>query len=108
MDEDLVEQMVASKTAEELDAQPGDGAPPLREWDQHTAMLAAVIEELRQLQIVIIASNSKKGTKLPSLKRVPRPTSMYSKLAEKARMDMRLRRHDNLVARLLGDRAKKD
>lgn len=108
MDEELIKAMLEAKDPAELEEPAEAKAPPLREWDQHASMLATLIEEQRQTNILLIAQKAKKGTSLPKLQPVLRPKSLYSKLASKRRMDARLRRHDSLVARLLGDRAKKD
>lgn len=63
---------------------------------------------MRQTNLLLIAANGKPGATRPKFVPVPRPVSAYSKVAGKLRTDERLRRHDALVAKLLGDRARKE
>ena len=72
-------------------------------------MLANLVDEVKQTNIILINANRdpKKSGQAPKFVPVKRPTSVYAKLAAKARTDARLERHDNLVRRLLGSRAKK-
>lgn len=85
----------------------GDGLPSLREWNQQSALLATLIDEVRQTNVLMLAINRREGTTAPKLVPTPRPTSAYTKLAGQSRHEKAMKRHDDLVAKLLGDRAKR-
>lgn len=106
-DEELIQRIIEKKKPEELEG--GEASPPpLREWDQTASLLATLIEEQRQTNILLIAQKAKKGTSLPKLQHVLRPKSAYERLAKIARFQVRVNKHDSIVAKLLGDRAKQD
>lgn len=80
--------------------------PSLRDWGPYSPLLATLIEEVRQgniLTLAVATQGKNKGKFIP----VPRPSTIYQRLMSKARMETRIRKHDGLVAKLLGDRAKK-
>lgn len=84
----------------------GSKNPPLRDWTQEASLLAQVIMELRQVTAVLIQANSK-GKSQHKVQPVLTPETALSRMGKNARVERRLAVHDALVARLLGDRAKK-
>lgn len=71
-------------------------------------MLAQVVTELRAVQAILIQVNSKKGASKPKIEPVLTPLTALTRLASKVRWDRRLRRHDELVRKLLPKHAEGD
>lgn len=81
--------------------------PALRQWTQEATLLAQLIMEMRSQTALLVKINSKEGAAAPKVVPVPMPETAYQRLMEQALLEQRLGRHDELVRRLLGDRAKK-
>jgi len=85
----------------------GSKHPPLRYWTQDSSLLAQIIMAQRETNALLIKINSKPEAQSPKIQPVLVPESVYQRLLDKARDDERLRKHDTLVGKLLGSRAKK-
>lgn len=76
---------------------PKGRAPDMASWSTEAGLLADAINELRALKSVLIQVNSKPGAAPPKLEPVPIPESVWPKIAH----EFRMRRHKELVARLI-------
>lgn len=71
--------------------------PPMATWSTEAGLIAAAVNELRALKSVFIQANSKPGSSAPNVEPVPTPETAWPKIEQ----DVRLRRHRELVARLI-------
>lgn len=85
---------------------PEASSPPLRQWTQEASLLAQLIMEIRSQTALLQKINSKEGAATPKIVPVPTPVTVMQRVMEEARHLQRVAKHDNLVRRLLGDRAK--
>lgn len=81
-----------------------DYRPPMSTWSPEVAMLADLIDVVSSLRSTLVAVNSKPGSKPPAVTPYPRPGTML----EKVRREQRLRRHEELVARVLPKKEQED
>lgn len=75
-----------------------DNAPSIAEYDGTAERLDEVIDTLKSLLTVFIASNQEKGKKAPQFPQRPRPTSSFERLQHQRRMAQ----HRKTVARVKG------
>lgn len=73
-----------------------DNAPALKDWTQEAAILADLVDAVRQLTDYTVAVNSKKGAGKRS-DPYPRPRTAL----EKVRRQVRGEQHETLVSRML-------
>jgi len=72
--------------------------PAIQQFDLHAKMLADMYDMLQSIRNTLIQVNSKKGKKGPKFKPYARPTTAAQRLSTR----VRLQKHNDLAARLLG------
>jgi len=78
----------------------GAANPSLAYWTTEAGLLADVKDSIATLISVTVTASSKKGASPPKVTPTPRPTTAMERVATRHR----LRRHNALADRLLGER----
>lgn len=98
-------EMVAKAMAERKDNEDEAYHPPIRYWSQESALLADVLDAVRNLGYVTRAANGDKAAQPPPPS--PRPTSLLERAMGEARLRAKKAKHEALVARVLPHKAAK-